>query len=343
MIPIIDGHNDVLARSWDNADFDFVGGTEAWHMTLDSALEAGLRGGLFAVFIPPTKTEEKHARSFGEKLSTAGTVPLERAQRITATMFSHLYRYAERSEGRFRVARSAGELEAAVGGAHLAALCHLEGAEPIDRELEALDLYYEAGLRSLGIVWSRTNRFATGVPFAFDRTPDIGPGLTAAGRELVRRCNELGIMLDVSHLNERGFWDLARITTAPIVATHSNAWALTKSTRNLTDEQLAAIRDSDGLVGLNFGTPFLRPDGERSEDTPVTRMREHIDYLVEKLGIDRVAFGSDFDGVVIPKEIGGVHGLPRLIGELRGAGYDEDAVEKLAWRNWIRVLRTTIG
>ena len=150
-------------------------------------------------------------------------------------------------------------------------------------------------------------------------------------------------MLDVSHLNERGFWDLSKITTAPIVATHSNAWALTKSTRNLTDEQLAAIRDSNGLVGLNFGTPFLRPDGERSEDTPVTHMREHVDYLVGKLGIDRVAFGSDFDGVVIPKDIGGVDGLPRLIEELRGAGYDKDALEKLAWRNWIRVLRATIG
>ncbi len=343
MIPIIDGHNDVLSRSWENEKFDFVKGTEPRHLTLDDALEAGMRGGLFAIFIPPNKAEEARPRSFGEKLSTAGAVPLERAQRVAAAMFSRLQRYAEASDGRFRVARSAADLEAAASGDYLAGLCHMEGAEPIDRNLHALDLYYQAGLRSLGIVWSRTNRFATGVPFGFDMTPDIGPGLTEAGRELVGRCNELGILIDVSHLNEKGFRDVVRISRAPVVASHSNAWALSKSTRNLTDDQLAAIRDTDGLVGLNFGVPFLRPDGGTDENTPIDRMREHLDYLVEHVGIDRVGLGSDFDGVTIPKEIASVGGLPRLIEALRTAGYSEADLEKIAYRNWLRVLRATIG
>ncbi|MFP4566317.1 MAG: dipeptidase [Spirochaetaceae bacterium] len=343
MIPIIDGHNDILSRSWENEGFDFVKGSEPRHLTLDTALEAGLRAGLFAIFIPPNKAEEDRPRSFGGKLSTAGAVPLERAQRVAAAMFSRLHRYAEVSDGRFRIARTAHELEAAASGDYLAGLCHMEGAEPIDRGLHALDLYYQAGLRSLGIVWSRTNRFATGVPFGFDMTPDIGPGLTEAGRELVRRCNELGILIDVSHLNEKGFRDVVRISRAPVVASHSNAWALSKSTRNLTDEQLAAIRDTDGLVGLNFGVPFLRSDGGTDENTPVDRMREHVDYLVEHLGIDRVALGSDFDGVTIPKEIGSVKGLPRLIEALRAAGYSAADLEKIAYRNWLRVLQASIG
>jgi membrane dipeptidase len=343
MIPVIDGHNDVLARSWENPAYDFVRGTEPWHLSLDAALESGFAAGLFAVFIPPSESEKKQERSFAEKLATPGPVTLERAQRIATSMMSRLYRYAEASEGRFAIARNTDDLEAALSGDHVAGMYHMEGAEPIDRKLEALDLYYQAGLRSLGIVWSRTNRFATGVPFAFDRTPDVGPGLTAAGRALVRRCNELGIMLDLSHLNEKGFWDVARISTAPLVASHSNAWALTKSTRNLTDEQLAAVRDSGGLVGLNFGAPFLRADGEKSEDTPVDRMREHIDYLVEHVGIDGVALGSDFDGVVIPKDIGSVRGLPVLIDHLRSAGYGEEALAKIAHRNWLRVLRATVG
>jgi membrane dipeptidase len=150
-------------------------------------------------------------------------------------------------------------------------------------------------------------------------------------------------MIDLSHLNTAGFRDVARLSSAPLVATHSNVWELSKSTRNLTDDQLAAIRDSGGVVGLNFGAPFLRPDGERTEDTPLSRMREHIDYLAERVGIDGVAFGSDFDGVIIPKDLGGVRGLPVLLDHLREAGYSEDELSRIAHRNWLRVLETTIG
>jgi membrane dipeptidase len=226
-------------------------------------------------------------------------------------------------------------------GPRVAAVCHFEGAEAIDPELRALDLYYEAGLRSLGLVWSRPNRFATGVPFAFDRTPDIGPGLTAAGRELVRRCNNLGIIIDLSHLNEAGFWDVAKGSRSPLVASHSNAWSLCKSSRNLTDEQLAAVRDSGGLVGVNFGVPFLRSDGGSTEETPMSLIGDHLEYLAERLGIEGVGFGSDFDGVTIPKELGSVRGLPPLMEHLRKRGWSDDELSKITHGNWIRVFRET--
>src|SRR5207248_7858657 len=138
-------------------------------------------------------------------------------------------------------------------GGTFAAILHFEGAEAIDADLNALEVFYQAGLRSIGIVWSRPNDFAQGVPFREGTSPDTGPGLTDAGRELVRACNRLGIMLDLSHLNEQGFWDVARLSEAPLVATHSNVHAITPSTRNLTDDQLKAIKDSEGIVGLNFG------------------------------------------------------------------------------------------
>jgi membrane dipeptidase len=342
MTPVIDGHNDVLARAFENPEFDFLTGEGAWHLDLDGALEAGFAGGLFAIFVPPSEAEKKRSRSFGEGLSTPGTVPSDRARRIAGAMFSRLTRYAERSAGRLRIARTAAELEAALSGGFVAAMPHMEGAEAIDRRLQSLDLFYEAGLRSLGIVWSRTNRFGTGVPIASGHSPDLGPGLTRAGRELVRRCNELGILIDLSHLNAKGFRDVARLSRAPLVATHSNAWELSNSPRNLTDDQLAAVRDSDGLVGLNFGTPFLRADGGQQEDTPLSRMREHVEYLAERVGIERVGFGSDFDGVVIPKELGGVRGLPRLIDHLRDAGFGEEEISKLAHENWLRVLGQTL-
>src|SRR5205807_4066523 len=180
-----------------------------------------------------------------------------------------------------------------------------------------------------------------GVQFAFPRSPDTGPGLTEEGRELVRACNRLGIMLDLSHLNEQGFWDVASLSEAPLVATHSNAHAISPSTRNLTDKQLDAIKESEGLVGLNFGVGDLREDGHNDPDIPLAKIVDHIDYLVEQLGIDCIALGTDFDGTRVPLEIGDVTGLPKLIEALRERGYNEEALHKLAYENWIRVLRKT--
>src|SRR5206468_1669749 len=128
----------------------------------------------------------------------------------------------------------------------------MEGAEPIAPDLSNLERWYDRGLRSIGLVWSRANAFAEGVPFRFPSSPDTGPGLTDAGRELVRACNRLGILVDLSHLNEAGFWDVAGISDKPLVATHSNAHAICPASRNLTDKQLAAIKESDGMVGLNY-------------------------------------------------------------------------------------------
>jgi membrane dipeptidase len=341
VIPVFDGHNDVLGRAFDNARFDFIDGTETYHMDLSGALEAGFAGGLFAIFIPPNQAETQRARSFTGDLSTPGTVPLARAQRAAAAMFSQLHRYIERSHGGMALARSAHDLNTAFQSGTVTVVCHMEGAEAIDDRFRTLDLYYDAGLRSLGITWSRSNRFGCGVPFGHNRSPDIGPGLSRAGKDLVRRCNELGVMVDVSHLNAQGFWDVVRTSGAPIVASHSNAWGISPSTRNLTDDQLAAIRDTDGLVGLNFGVPYLRPDGHLSADTPLTRMREHLEYLAERVGIDRVGLGSDFDGVEIPRELGSVRGLPKLMEALSRWGYSAEEIRGIAHRNWIRVLTQT--
>ena len=133
----------------------------------------------------------------------------------------------------------------------------------------------------------------------------------------------------------------AKLSTAPLVATHSNVHALTASARNLTDQQLDAIKESDGMVGLNFAVVFLREDGTGDANTPISRMVEHIDYLVERLGIERVGLGSDFDGARIPAEIQDVSGLPKLIEALRTSGYDDDSLRKITHQNWLRVLRKT--
>jgi membrane dipeptidase len=222
------------------------------------------------------------------------------------------------------------------------AIVHLEGAEPIAPDLSYLEEWHARGLRSIGPVWSRPNDFAYGVPFEFPASPDTGPGLTDAGRGLVAACNRLGILVDLSHLNERGFWDVAELSDAPLVATHSNAHALCPSTRNLTDAQLDAVRDSGGVVGVNFAVSFLRADGARLPDeTGLDEIVRHVRYLVERMGVDHVAFGSDFDGAVAPTALGGIAGLPRLVDALRSDGFDEAAVAKITHENWLRVLDAT--
>ena len=151
----------------------------------------------------------------------------------------------------------------------------MEGAAAIDESLDALHLFHAMGLRSLGPVWSRPTVFGHGVPFAFPSSPETGPGLTEAGKLLVGECNRLRIMLDLSHLNEAGFLDVAKLSDAPLVATHSNAHAVTASSRNLTDWQLKAIGESGGMAGLNLATVFLRPDGRQSPEMtlePVKRV-----------------------------------------------------------------------
>ena len=145
-------------------------------------------------------------------------------------------------------------------------------------------------------------------------------------------------MIDLSHLNQKGFWDVATLSAAPLVATHSNVHALCPSTRNLTDRQLDAIAESRGVVGLNFATCFLRPDGAMRGDTDLELMVRHLDHLIERMGENGVALGSDFDGAVIPEAVGSVAGLPALFDRLRVAGYGKALLTKIARDNWLSVL-----
>jgi membrane dipeptidase len=349
-LPIFVGHNDTLLSLYlpeRGEGRSFFTRSITGHIDFPRAREGGMAGGFFAIFVPPDPLLQPTRRDKVIKTGTGYEVPLASAidqayaQRVTMSMMASLFNIEHESDGQVKVVRSVGDLTICLQEEIFAAILHFEGAEAIDPGLDALEIFYQAGLRSLGIVWSRPNVFAHGVPFGFPRSPDTGPGLTAAGRELVRVSNRLGIMLDLSHLNEQGFWDVANLSDAPLVATHSNAHMLCPTTRNLTDKQLDAIKTSQGIVGLNFAVTDLRDDGWNDADTPLEVMVRHIDYLVEHLGIDCVGLGTDFDGATIPQEIGDVTGLPKLINALRESGYDDGALRKLAYENWVRVLAKT--
>ena len=358
-IPIFDGHNDVLLRLYRREGADaiaaFLKGEDKGHLDLPKARKGGFAGGLFAIFVPSPKrkngaADESPPEESGNVTgSVVGrdpappTVDLAEAQRVVFAMASLLYRIERESKGRVRVCRNAGDIESCLADGVLAAVLHIEGAEAIDANFELLDVLYAAGLRSLGPVWSRPNAFGHGVPFRCPSSPDTGPGLTDLGKALIGACNRLRILIDLSHLNERGFWDTAEISNAPLVATHSNAHAISPHSRNLTDKQLAAIRESGGLVGVNFATSFLRPDGRHDKDTSIDLIIRHIEHLLEHLGEDGVGFGSDFDGAMIPAELGNAAGLQILVQAMRKRGFHKPLIEKLCFRNWLRVLGRTWG
>jgi membrane dipeptidase len=349
MQPVFDGHNDVLLRLWRAGDLEgrrFLDGDGEGHLDLPRARIGGLVGGFFAVYVPaPSSGAAPGEPDDGEVVDHPHLGPVDgsEARRVAFEMAAILLRMARARPDALRLCRSAAEIEAAEAGGAVAAVLHLEGAEAIGPGLGELEVLHAAGLRSLGPVWSRPNIFGTGVPFRFPGDPDEGPGLTEAGKELVRACDRLGIVVDLSHLNAAGVRDVAAISGRPLVATHSNAHALSASSRNLTDGQLAAIAESGGVVGLNYAVGFLRDDGRRRSDTPLTTMIRHLDHLLERLGEGGVALGSDFDGALIPREIGDAAGLPALVGAMRQAGYGQELVDRICRRNWIELLRRTLG
>lgn len=349
--PIFDGHNDTLgnfARPGAYKIEQFFERNQKGQLDLPRAREGGLAGGFFAVYIPGPSGRgykkirwEDHLTTDGYSIPAYPPLKFDYATEYAMGMTAGLFYLEAASHGQLKVTRTVAEIENCLKDGTIFAILHFEGAEAIDTKLGALEVYYQAGLRSLGPVWSRNNAFAEGVPFRFPSTPDIGSGLTDAGKALVRACNELGVMVDLSHLNEAGFWDVAKISAAPLVATHSNVYNLCRSSRNLTDKQLDAIKESDGMVGLNYAVGFLREDGGPDTNTPLDVLVRHIDYLVQRLGIERVGLGSDFDGATMPHDLSDASKLPNLIAALRKAGYDDDSLTKITHQNWLRVLRKT--
>ncbi len=346
-IPVFDGHNDTLLSFYlpGKEKRPFFEKSDKGHIDLPRAREAGLAGGLFAIFVPhdfhpdAIDTDKVKFPSSGDKVFDA--VDPAYASRVAKIAMDRLGELTREGGGKLVVARSVPEIRKALEEERLSAVIHFEGAEPIRENLENLGTFYKAGLRSVGLVWNRPNRFGRGVDFAFPGSPDTGPGLTHAGKALVRECNRMGIMVDLSHLNEKGFRDVERISDAPLVATHSCVHAICPISRNLTDRQLDAVGASGGVVGINFCPGFIRRDGKLDRNTPMDDLVRHFVHIADRIGIDHVAMGSDFDGTSVPAEIGDVRGLPRLLGGLRDHGFDDDALRKIAMDNWLRVLEQT--
>ena len=366
--PVFDGHNDTVLRL-DMAGGDiqpFFEGRKRGHIDLPRARRGGLVGGFFAVFVPNpddvieslTRPETSGSGPRGGKQPSRPCVSRDHVPYPASIEQAYAAEHAGRMvalfdaltthpSGQVQPLRGPEDLEgwwadACAGGARppMGAVLHFEGAEPIRSDLADLEGWYERGLRSLGLVWSRPNDFACGVPFRYPSTPDHYGGLTPAGFELVRACDELGILLDLAHLNEKGFWDVAKTTTKPLIVTHTGALSLCPSSRNLTDDQIRAVGDSGGVVGVTFHCGDLRPDGRLNPETPLDVVVDHLEAFAELVGPEHVAIGSDFDGALMPRALADVAALPKLLECMVARGWHPEDIEKVAGINWIRALRT---
>ncbi|MFC3323662.1 dipeptidase [Mesorhizobium cantuariense] len=343
MQAVFDGHNDVLLRLWRDAGTgkdpiaEFRDSTSEGHLDLPRSHSGGLAGGLCAIFVPSGHLVLKTPNADGH-YDTPLSDTVERHQALDTVLEIAAIAFRLDRADAWKVCRSTDEVRAAMDAKVFAAVLHMEGCEAIGPDLIELEIFHAAGLRSIGPVWSRHNIFGHGVPFAYPKSPDTAPGLTNAGFALVRECNRLGIAIDLSHITEQGFWDVAKTTDKPLIASHSNAHALTPVARNLNDRQLDAISESRGIVGLNFATTMLRSDGQENAGTPLSDMVRHIDYLVNRMGIDCVGLGSDFDGATIPQGICDAAGTQNLVSALRDAGYGDSDLQKICRENWLRVL-----
>jgi len=323
--PVFDGHIDYITAIKQRAGRpgrDFLIESETGHVDLPRAMKGGLGGCFTSIFL-------------GNEQAEMGAVSYAMQE------MNDVFGIADRAEGRFRVCRTVEEVRTAFAADAFASVFMFEGADPISYSLKELRVFYEAGLRCLAPTWARSNIFAHGVRFGTEQVED---GLTTAGRELVHACNRLGIILDLSHINPAGFWDMIEESKSPIIATHSSVKALSPHARNLDDEQIRAIAEQGGTIGINFSNMFLRPDMQReATDTDIEVIVAHFDYVVNLAGDQHVSFGTDFDGTSIPAVVKDATGLPLVLRALKARGYSDGRLERICNGNFLRVAREVWG
>lgn len=301
---IFDAHCDVLSKLLENPELDFAHAHEGLDVTLDRMLESGIKVQNFAVYLP-----ERWSGDFKHVLECVDLFH----ERILVQSPMHFIR----TKSDLRLVRN---------GDRVGALLSLEGVDSLQGNLTYLPLLYHLGVRTVGITWNRANWAADGV------LETRNGGFTAAGRDLIRECNRLGLIMDVSHLSEKGFWELVEASRKPVIASHSNAKSISNRLRNLTDDQIGSLVHSGGVIGITFVPPFV----STVEPVPMDRILHHIDHVCALGGKRHIGFGSDFDGIrewIVGLEHAGHY--DRLVNLLLKHYSDED-VERFLYGNWYR-------
>lgn len=222
------------------------------------------------------------------------------------------------------------DIEKGISHKKISSLLSIEGGDALCGSIERLKEFYRLGVRIMNLTWNYKNEIAAGIMEENDF------GLTAFGKDVVLEMNKLGMIVDVSHLSEKGFWDVAEISEKPFIASHSNAKKICSHKRNLSDEQIKEIINKKGVIGINFYSDFLSDEKECS----ISDIIRHAEHILSLGGENSLGFGSDFDGMEkLPREILGVENYYDIINEFLKLGYSEDLVKKISSDNFLRIVK----
>ncbi|SFT02033.1 membrane dipeptidase [Sphingobacterium wenxiniae] len=353
-ILVVDGHNDVIYSSLLKGK-DISKRLSAGHTDLPRLQEGGVDVQVFAVW----SDDKKFPKGKAFKHANAQIDALEKMVKANAQTIA--------------IAKSSVDIKKIVAEGKIAAVIGIEGGNMIENSIANLEALYNRGARYLTLTWNYNLPWASAAAIETNKASTARKGLTEEGKVIIRRMNELGMMVDLSHGGEQTFYDVLSVTTKPILVSHSNAYALTPHYRNLKDEQLVALKKNGGVVGVNFYSGFLDKGFDdrvkslyrkhfgdkgdeklsgtrkyqalpvrlkRQADAPLERLLEHIDYLVSKVGIDHVAVGSDYDGIEsAPQGLEDVSKFPVLTEALLNRGYSSEDVAKIMGLNFLRILK----
>ena len=273
----------------------------------------------------------------------------EMGLRRALDQISFLHQEIEETPGKFRICRSTKEAYTAKDAGETAIFLSLEGADPLQNDINLLRIFYELGLRGLGLVWSRRNYAGDGAFFESTREGRKG-GLTPFGIQLIEEAERLGIFIDVSHLNDEGFWDVMDIANKPVIASHSNCRTLSNSMRNLTDEQIKAVAEKGGVIGMNSVNIF---NNREKKIVTALDMADHVEHITTIAGIEHVGVGFDicnsfndylqieesFPAYDVIKDHAHLH---EFTGALINKGFSDDEIISVLGKNFLRVFSQTI-
>lgn len=320
---IVDCHNDTMLKMIDKDTFlpmwD-LGKNLDNHIDIRKLKKGGLNVPFFAAYTPGYFNNHKKDIS------------------RTLSMINALYHTEKMNCNDLKIAYSLEGILKTIKEGKIAAVSTIEGGYSLVKEnaIELLNQYYDLGVRAMSLTWNYSNELGEGVYRKYDdldRSPSSG-GLTSLGKEVIKKMNNLGMIIDVSHLDEGTFWDVIDTSTSPITASHSGAYNLKKHGRNLKDEQLLALKEKSGVIGVVLYPGFISD----KEDVYVKDYVDHIDYIVDLIGIDYVAIGSDFDGASMIKDLKDASQIGKIINELEKRGYSYKEIEKIKYKNIFRVM-----
>lgn len=319
---LIDTHNDFISVSLSNKiafDTDLTGRT---HSDLARMKKGGVDVQFFSIFGGPDI-------GFAHAMQEIDSV----------------YAIAERNPGRVMITKTPADLKQAIKQKKLAAMMGVEGGHMIENDLGKLDILFQRGARYMTLTWNNSTAWASSA--ADETSHKIAQekrGLNDLGKQIVQKMNQLGMMVDLSHVGEKTFWDVLKIVTKPVLVSHSSVYHFAPVPRNLKDEQIDAIGKNGGVICVNFFSGFLDSSfNKHSARPPLSLLIDHIDYIVKRIGIDHVGLGSDFDGISsTPQQLDGVQDYPKLTAALLERGYSKQAIRKILGENVRRVFLQNI-